>query len=69
MAAGKLTADQLVHGQPGMFDHLQDRIVEMLEWVQSQLVERGYAEQIVPFLHLPVHVTVTAPTEAIGSGT
>jgi len=47
MAAGKLTADQLVHGQPGMFDHLQDRIVEMLEWVQSQLVERGYAEQIV----------------------
>lgn len=29
----------------------------------------GYAEQIVPFLHLPVHVTVTAPTEAMGSGT
>jgi Flp pilus assembly CpaF family ATPase len=46
MTAGSLTADQLVNGQPGMFDHLQDRIVDMLDWVQSQLVERGYAEQI-----------------------
>ncbi|WP_370376284.1 TadE family protein [Catenulispora sp. GAS73] len=29
----------------------------------------GYAEQIVPFLKLPVHVTVTAPTETIGDRT
>ncbi|WP_194911426.1 TadE family protein [Catenulispora rubra] len=29
----------------------------------------GYAEQIVPFLDLPVHVTVTAPTETIGDRT
>jgi len=29
----------------------------------------GYAEQIVPFLDLPVHVTVAAPTETIGNGT
>lgn len=29
----------------------------------------GYSEQIVPFLNLPVHVTVTAPTETIGGRT
>ena len=28
----------------------------------------GYAEQIVPFLRLPVHVTVTGPTEIIRNG-
>lgn len=27
----------------------------------------GYAEQIVPFLHLPVRVSVTGPTETIGN--
>ncbi|MGV8847726.1 ATPase, T2SS/T4P/T4SS family [Tessaracoccus sp.] len=47
MAAGQLTADQLVNGQPGMFDHLQDRIISMRDWVQAALVERGYAERIV----------------------
>jgi Flp pilus assembly protein TadG len=29
----------------------------------------GYAEQIVPFLNLPVHVNVTAPAETMGNGT
>ena len=29
----------------------------------------GYAEQIVPFLNIPVHVSVAAPTETIGDRT
>lgn len=27
----------------------------------------GYAEQVVPFLHLPIHVSLSAPTETIGN--
>ena len=46
ISAGNLTADQLVNGRPGMFDHLQDRIIDMRDWVQTQLVDRGYAERI-----------------------
>lgn len=48
---------------------LRDGHVVVQRGVRETRVEvHGYAEQIVPFLHLPVHATVTAPTETIGSG-
>lgn len=49
---------------------LHDGRIQVQRGAREARVEvSGYAEQIVPFLNLPVHVTVTAPTETIGDRT
>ncbi|WP_228559459.1 TadE family protein [Catenulispora pinisilvae] len=49
---------------------LHDGRVQVQRGAREVRVEvSGYAEQIVPFLNLPVHVTITAPTETIGDRT
>jgi pilus assembly protein CpaF len=43
---GSLSADQLLHGSPAQFDHLQDKIVEIRTWLQNHLTQTGRAEAI-----------------------
>lgn len=45
-AVGNLTAEQLLHGRPDEFDHLQDRIIQAREWLQTHLTGQGRAEAI-----------------------
>lgn len=45
-AVGALTADQLLYGSADQFAHLDDKIVQVRDWLQTWLTNHGYAERI-----------------------
>lgn len=45
-AAGVLTAEQVINGDPDEFKHLEPKIVETVEKVQAQLVDLGLTDKI-----------------------
>lgn len=46
ISVGNLSAEQLLHGTGHEFDHLQDKIVTIREWLQDHLTTQGRAEEI-----------------------
>jgi pilus assembly protein CpaF len=46
LSIGKLSADQLLYGNGTEFDHLQDTIVTIREWLQGWLTAQGRSEEI-----------------------